>query len=154
MKTIIDLLDTSRTLIKDFKDDVELKIGEILITQVIQLLQKGYNINTNVDELFEKYDILLNIPKVKHDNEIIRIEKMIEKLLDLTKLNERIKIFLSNTENFNCFEGYQELEKWIKNKNKVNWDKIEINNHIDKDISYEDIYNLITEKNIENDNSE
>jgi hypothetical protein len=83
MKTIIDLLDTSRTLIKDFKDDVELKIGEILITQVIQLLQKGYNINTNVD-----------------------------------------------------------------------WDKIEINNHIDKDISYEDVYNLITEKNIENDNSE
>lgn len=154
MKTIIDLLDTSRTLIKDFKDDVELKIGEILITQVIQLLQKGYNINTNVDELFEKYDILLSIPEVNHDNEIIRIEKMIEKLLDLTKLNERIKIFLSNTENFDCFEGYQELEKWIKNENKVNWDKIEINNYIDKDISYEDVYNLITEKNIENDNSE
>lgn len=154
MKTIIDLLDTSRAIIKNSKDDVELKIGHILITQVIQLLQKGYTIHTNIDELFEKYDVLIKIPELTHDDEITKLTKMIEKLLDLTKLNERVKIFLSNTENFSCFEGYQELKKWIKNKNKVNWDKIKINNHIDRNLSYEDVYNLIIEKNIENDNSE
>ena len=155
MKTIIDLLDTSRAIIKNSKDDVELKIGHILITQVIQLLQKGYTIHTDIDELFEKYDVLIKIPEVTHDDEITKLTKMIEKLLNLTKLNERVKIFLSNTENFSCFEGYQELEKIkIKSEGEINWDKIKINNHIDRNLSYEDVYNLIIEKNIENDNSE
>lgn len=153
MKTIIDLLDTSRAIIKNSKDYVELKIGHILITQVIQLLQKGYTIHTDIDELFEKYDVLIKIPEVTHDDEMTKLTKMVEKLLDLTKLNERVKIFLSNTENFNCFEGYQELEKAITNGNEINWDKIEINNHIDRNLSYEDVYNLITEKNIENENN-
>jgi len=154
MKTIIDLLDTSRAIIKNSKDDVELKIGHILITQVIQLLQKGYNIHTDIDELFEKYDVLIKIPEVTHDDEMTKLTKMVEKLLNLTKLNERVKIFLSNTENFSCFEGYQELDKWIKSEGEINWDKIKINNHIDRNLSYEDVYNLIIEKNIENDNSE
>ena len=153
MKTIIDLLDTSRAIIKNSKDDVELKIGHILITQAIQLLQKGYTIHTDIDGLFEKYDVLIKIPEVTHDDEITKLTKMVEKLLDLTKLNERVKIFLSNTENFSCFEGYQELEKAIKSGGEINWDKIEINNHIDRNLSHEDVYNLITEKNIENENN-
>jgi len=153
MKTIIDLLDTSRAIIKNSKDDVELKIGHILITQVIQLLQKGYTIHTDIDELFEKYNVLIKIPEVTHDDEITKLTKMVEKLLNLTKLNERVKIFLSNTENFSCFEGYQELEKAIKSGGEINWDKIEINNHIDRNLSHEDVYNLITEKNIENENN-
>mgnify|MGYP003636821176 CR=1 FL=1 len=153
MKTIIDLLDTSRAIIKNSKDDVELKIGHILITQAIQLLQKGYTIHTDIDGLFEKYDVLIKIPEVTHDDEITKLTKMVEKLLDLTKLNERVKIFLSNTENFSCFEGYQELEKAIKSGCEINWDKIEINNHIDRNLSHEDVYNLITEKNIENENN-
>ena len=55
--------------------------------------------------------------------------------------------------NFSCFEGYQELEKAIKSGCEINWDKIEINNHIDRNLSHEDVYNLITEKNIENENN-
>lgn len=155
MKTIINLLDTSRVIIKNSKDDVEIKIAYILITQTIQLLQKGYTINTDIDELFEKYDVLLKIPEVTHDDEITKLTKMVEKLLDLTKLNERVKIFLSNTENFSCFEGYQELEKVITNENEIDWDwdRIKINDHIDRNLSYEDVYNLITEKNIKNENN-
>lgn len=78
MKTIIDLLDTSRAIIKNSKDDVELKIGHILITQVIQLLQKGYTIHTDIDELFEKHDVLIKIPEVTHDDEITKLTKMVE----------------------------------------------------------------------------